>query len=264
MPATQTAVKPSLRDALPAGAAEATQQTRAILAHMLGRGVAPERLLALAAELNAPPEAVAQVQRHLYQARRNGGQAAFLASLARGVSQNLLDRIAAECGLGTGGSVELVQAEDVVVRKLDWLWAGRLLRRAVAILEGPPEKGKSTTLADLAARESRGHAFPGEVKGREAGCVVMLAAEDDIEVTVKPRLMAAGADLTRIYILSATRDERSELVPFHLSDDAEHLHARCREAGATLIAVDPLVSYLGRGASLRRTTTSRCARPFCR
>lgn len=142
-------------------------------------------------------------------------------------------------------AVELVPASSVRVRPLEWRWDGRLLRGGLALLEGPPEKGKSTILCDLAARESAGVAYPGEARGREPGSVVMLCAEDDPETVVVPRLIAAGADLARVHLLAATRDERGELVPFHLSDDWERLRSRCREVGATLVMVDPLVAYLG-------------------
>ena len=91
---------------------------------------------------------------------------------------------------------------------------------------GRAEKGKSTLLVDLAARITRGHSFPGETETRQPGNVVMLIAEDDIAATVVPRLIAAGADLTRIYFLTATKDERGDIVPFHLSDDCERLRAQ--------------------------------------
>ena len=73
----------------------------------------------------------------------------------------------------------------------------------------------------------------------------MLIAEDDIQATVVPRLMAAGADLTRVFFLGATRDERGDVVPFHLSDDAKRLRDRCQQVHAVFVIVDPLVSFLG-------------------
>jgi RecA-family ATPase len=142
-------------------------------------------------------------------------------------------------------SVELICAEDIEVEKMVWLWYARLFRRSISLLEGPPEKGKSTILASLAACESNGHSFPGETQGHEPGCVVMLVAEDDIKTIVKPRLIAAGANFKRVHVLKATRDDAGDLVPFHLSDDCDRLAVECRKVGATLVIIDPLVSYLG-------------------
>ena len=147
---------------------------------------------------------------------------------------------------GTRTSVEFIRASEVVVEKIEWLWHARLARGAISLVEGGPERGKSTILVDLAARVSRGHSFPGEAETREPANVVMLIAEDDIAATVVPRLIAADADLARIFFLSITRDERGDVVPFHLSDDCERLRLKCQEVGlVALVVVDPLVSFLG-------------------
>jgi hypothetical protein len=91
--------------------------------------------------------------------------------------------------------MDLICAAEVQVVKLKWLYYARLAHGAITLVEGGPEKGKSTILCDFAARVSRGHSFPAETETREPGNVVMLIAEDDIATTVVPRLMAAGADL---------------------------------------------------------------------
>lgn len=142
--------------------------------------------------------------------------------------------------------ITFVRASEVTVEKIVWLWQARLACGAITLFEGGPERGKSTILADLAARVSHGHSFPGETDTREPGNVVMMIAEDDIAATVVPRLIAAEADLTRIFFLSVTRDERGDIVPFHLSDDCERLRLKCQEVGGVvMVVVDPLVSFLG-------------------
>lgn len=149
-------------------------------------------------------------------------------------------------------SLEFTRAIDITARKLNWVWHARLARGAISLLEGPPEKGKSTLLCDLAARITKGESMPGETSGREPANVVMLVAEDALDVTVVPRLVAAGADLGRIDFLTVTRDEKGQIVPFHLSDDCDRLREKCREVDALFVVVDPLVSYLGsrRGKTL--------------
>ncbi len=148
--------------------------------------------------------------------------------------------------VGSRTSVELIRASEVIVEKIEWLWPARLARGAITLVEGGPERGKSTILVDLAARVSRGHSFPGETETREPANVVMLIAEDDIAATVVPRLIAADADLAGIFFLSVTRDERGDVVPFHLSDDCERLRLKCEEVGhVAFVVVDPLVSFLG-------------------
>jgi len=51
--------------------------------------------------------------------------------------------------------------------KIEWLWRARLAKGAIMLVEGGPERGKSTILADLAARVSRGESFPGDTEARD-------------------------------------------------------------------------------------------------
>ena len=147
--------------------------------------------------------------------------------------------------LGFSRDIEFICAAEVTVVKLKWLYYARLAHGAITLVEGGPEKGKSTILCDFAARVSRGESFPGETETRAPGNVVMLVAEDDIATTVVPRLMAAGADLKRIFFVGVTKDERGNVVPFHMSDDCERLQTKCEEVNAMLVIVDPLVSFIG-------------------
>ena len=155
--------------------------------------------------------------------------------------------------VGSQPTVTFIRASEVKVEKIEWLWQARLALGAITLVEGGPERGKSTILVDIAARVSRGHSFPGETETRDPANVVMLIAEDDVAATVVPRLIAAGADLSRVFFLSVTRDADGDIVPFHLSDDCERLRLKCLEVGGVaLVIVDPLVSFLGsrRGRAL--------------
>jgi putative DNA primase/helicase len=146
-------------------------------------------------------------------------------------------------------TVVLVNAATIMPTKIVWSWYGRLARRVPTWLEGPPDMGKSTMLADLAARVSRGDVMPGEVpragERREAADVIVMTAEDSLDTTTVPRLIAHGADLNRIHFLTATRDEKGKVVPFRLSDDGERLARKAREVNAGLIEIDPLVCFTG-------------------
>jgi len=70
-------------------------------------------------------------------------------------------------------------------------------------LQGEPGVGKSTLVYDLAARVSRGSDMP-LVKGRGVGPanVVLYSGGDELADTVRPRLDAANADLSRIYAVN--------------------------------------------------------------
>ena len=138
----------------------------------------------------------------------------------------------------------LVCVGDVAAEPVPWLWPSWLPLEALAVLDGDPGLGKSSLTLDLAARVSRGWAMPpggGEVC--EPAGVVLLSAEDTIKHTIRPRLDAAGADLTRVHHMEAVRQgeaERLPVLPYDLDLLSDWVIAR----NVRLIVVDPLTAYL--------------------
>ena len=80
------------------------------------------------------------------------------------------------------------------------------------------------------------------------GGVLILAAEDDVEDTLAPRLIAAGADMRRVFNIRSvmTGDDQGRR-SFSLQADLAALE---REIGARdnirLVIIDPVTSYLGK------------------
>ncbi|WP_017936248.1 AAA family ATPase [Nocardioides sp. Iso805N] len=68
---------------------------------------------------------------------------------------------------------------------------------SLALLAGREGLGKSTVAYDLTARITRG-SLPGTGYGHP-GAVIICATEDSWEYTIVPRLIAAGADLDRVF-----------------------------------------------------------------
>ena len=78
------------------------------------------------------------------------------------------------------------------------------------LLAGEGGLGKSMVLACIAATVSRGKEWPcGEGQSRR-GSVIILSAEDDAADTIIPRLMAAGADRSKVHILEAVCREDAQ------------------------------------------------------
>lgn len=140
---------------------------------------------------------------------------------------------------------------DIQARPIHWLWPGRFARGKVAMLAGNPGLGKSQVTASMAAIVSTGGRWPVDRVLCEVGNVVFLSAEDDPEDTIRPRLEAAGADLSRVFILEAIRDgfnaDGSETRrPFNLKTDLANLGEMLADiGGAALIVIDPVTAYLG-------------------
>ena len=97
----------------------------------------------------------------------------------------------------------------------------------VTLLESEPGVGKSTLTFELAARVSRGAPMPLEKTHGDPANVILFSADDGLADTIRPRLEAAGAELTRIYAIDREihKDDVAQFQP-------------------TLIIIDPLDSYL--------------------
>jgi len=90
---------------------------------------------------------------------------------------------------------------DVQELPLHWLWEKRILRGKITLLDGDPDLGKSLITLDLAARVTTGRPMPDGTPGIQ-GNVILVAPEDDAADTIKPRVLAAGGDPTRIRLLT--------------------------------------------------------------
>jgi putative DNA primase/helicase len=72
---------------------------------------------------------------------------------------------------------------------LEWLWPGCIPLGKLTLLAGDPGLGKSFVTLDIAARVSRGEAWPDTPLLKQTpGDVVLLNAEDDLADTIAPRL----------------------------------------------------------------------------
>jgi putative DNA primase/helicase len=80
--------------------------------------------------------------------------------------------------------------------------------------------------------------------------VVSFSAEDDASDTIAPRLLAAGADLKRIQIVSAVHSGDSKTPgrrSFNFQTDLDLLEKAMQDLGdVRLVVIDPITSYLGK------------------
>jgi putative DNA primase/helicase len=138
---------------------------------------------------------------------------------------------------------------DITPKPLRWLWPGRIPLGKLTLLIGDPGLGKSLLTADIASHVTRGTSFR-DGATCEAGSVIFLSAEDDAADTIRPRLDAAGADVSRVHILEAVRvaltDGSLTEKPFNLETDCASLEGALREhPDVRLIVIDPISAYLG-------------------
>src|SRR5262249_42940420 len=139
-------------------------------------------------------------------------------------------------------------AADIKPEKIDWLWEQRLPLGKCVLVAGEGGLGKSMLLAWIAAAVSRGKEWPcGEGRSR-CGSVIILSAEDDPADTSVPRLIAAGANCSKVHILEAVRkDDEQGHRSFNLQVDLHELEKTIDKLDdILLVIIDPITSYLGK------------------
>jgi putative DNA primase/helicase len=139
------------------------------------------------------------------------------------------------------------RASDIQPERLEWVWPGRIARGKVTLLGGPPGLGKSQVTANIAAIVSTGGHWPCDEGRATQGDAVIFSAEDGIADTIVPRLIAAGADTSRVRIVAAaTRPDGTGRKTFSLKTDVDLLEEMSREIGTVrLIIIDPISAYMG-------------------
>jgi predicted ATP-dependent serine protease len=150
----------------------------------------------------------------------------------------------------------VVCLNEVEARGVTWLWAPWIPFGKLTGVDGDPEVGKSALLLDLAARVSAGAPMPDGTPGLSAG-VCIASAEDGLADTVRARLLAAGADLTRAHSLTSVCDDQSVQRPLELPLDVGALEKVLVERQCRLLVVDPLAAFLGRGANAQNEQSMR-------
>jgi len=146
--------------------------------------------------------------------------------------------------------VELICMEAIEMKKIRWLWFLRIALGKLTVFAGNPGLGKSQLAAILAAYITRGMQLPDTEEPAPMGNVIILSAEDDAADTIKPRLLAAGADVRKCHILNAVRIKNHTGVDtergFDLTQDIERLgQAIARLGNVIMVVIDPISSYLG-------------------
>jgi hypothetical protein len=145
-------------------------------------------------------------------------------------------------------AIEVVNLSGIVPRKPSFLWWPYLPLGKVVILAGAPGNGKSQFAALIAAQASRGWLYPGDVV--EPSRVLMLCAEDDLDDTVVPRLLAVNADVRMIDSINVRTEYPSGLTAngmIRMPSDADAVHEWAKaNVDARLVVMDPVASFFDR------------------
>lgn len=161
-----------------------------------------------------------------------------------------------------GDGLIIQTVANVTPVPLRWLWPQRFALGKISIIAGDPGLGKSQLTAFLASVVTTGGTWPNGEGWAEQGDVVMLSCEDDLADTIRPRLEAAGADLSRVHVVPAVEGNDGKRRSFNLSDDIEKLDRDVLaklQGRARLIIIDPITAYMGRKVDNNGATEVRDA-----
>jgi hypothetical protein len=151
---------------------------------------------------------------------------------------------------------------DIAPQAIKWLWKGRLALGKLTILAGEPGVGKSQIGLSSTSHISTGERWADGDEPMQ-GSVIILSAEDAAADTVRPRLEAAGADLSRIHILEAAYDTDGKRRTFNLQSDLAALGDKIAALGdVRLVIIDPVTSYMGKIDSHRTSDVRAVLEPL--
>lgn len=145
---------------------------------------------------------------------------------------------------------KIIRLSDVEPEEVCWLWSGRIAIGKLTLIAGDPGLGKSFLTCDLAARVSRGRNWPDGAEGVQGG-VIFISGEDDPADTIRPRLDAADADVTRIELLQAVSvqwdaNEPGREKSVSLKTDLQVIEGLLKDRpDCRLIIIDPLSAHIG-------------------
>lgn len=138
---------------------------------------------------------------------------------------------------------------DIHAQSIQWLWPKQIARGKVSIIAGNPGLGKSQITASIAAIVTSGGDWPINGSRCLPGGAIFLSAEDDPADTIRPRLEAAGADLSKTYIIKFVENKKQGKTlqrPFNLKTDLPNLEKLLKELkDIALLVIDPITAYLG-------------------
>lgn len=96
--------------------------------------------------------------------------------------------------------LKLINMRDVEVESVSWLWYPFIPYGKVTIIQGDPGEGKTTLVPQIIARLTKGESIIDE-KEKPPINVIYQTAEDGLADTIKPRLLSANADCSKVLVI---------------------------------------------------------------
>ena len=173
--------------------------------------------------------------------------------------------------------LKLINMDTVEVEQIEWLLYPFIPYGKVTIIQGDPGEGKTTMVLQIIAKLTRGETIlPADsTKDKrttidsEGGTVdtenaendvstqhletpvnvIYQTAEDGLGDTIKPRLLAAGADCTKVMVIDDSEQ------PLTMAD--VRLEEAIVQTKARMVVLDPIQGFLGSEVDMHRANEIR-------
>lgn len=140
-------------------------------------------------------------------------------------------------------TLNIINMSDIQAQPITWLWDGWLPLGKMTILAGAGGCGKTNLTLALIATITTGGIFPDGSKCSNVGKVLIYSTEDDPADTLKPRLIANGADISKVSIISGRTNDKGELEPFDPAQDFPKIEEYIKSnPDVKLLMIDPIIS----------------------
>ncbi len=144
--------------------------------------------------------------------------------------------------------LKLINMEDIKCENVEWLWYPFVPYGKITIIQGDPGEGKTTLVLQMIAKLTRGETIINE-ETKEPINVIYQTAEDGLSDTIKPRLVAANADCSKVLVID---DKETPLTMLDV-----RLEKAIAETGARLVVLDPIQGFLGADVDMHRANEIR-------
>ena len=174
--------------------------------------------------------------------------------------------------------LKLINMDSVEVEQVEWLLYPFIPYGKVTIIQGDPGEGKTTMVLQIIAKLTRGEPIlpvtdTTKIKGKRSDetdsentdldaednmqeqfsmspvNVIYQTAEDGLGDTIKPRLLAAGADCSKVLVI----DDSDQ--PLTMSDI--RLEEAIVQTKAKMVVLDPIQGFLGAEVDMHRANEIR-------
>lgn len=134
----------------------------------------------------------------------------------------------------------ITQMSSIKPKEIEWLLFPYIPMGEVTVIEGEPNTGKTTLALQIVAAVTYGKpvfpTHPELSKIKDPLCVIFQNSDDGLEDVILPRLITAGADLSKISFLDENKNSLF-IDDYYLDDILEKTQAK-------ILVFDPIQAYI--------------------